>query len=509
MLPLPLFPLPNAFNLSCLNSTTLYLHVGIESYRVLEFFSDGLLVDFPGSSTCRQYNGLSSFGFAGNDYLGISDDNVVGLYDCEDSSLCKADCETNELPDCDGNNVGSLARCNPLSDHSIWHSGDGCRGFSSWVVPQGTNTGKPGVKLEWAIPRNKSQGVCASNADMVNATTVEAAVRCSCRRWICKWNWMLDGLRQGRARSIWIVAPLFILVSLLLLLCITKRPVKPCAFDIDQTHYHRPFRFRKACRTRLFSYRELDEATRGFEDGQKLVDGTKGTIHAGVLGDGSHIAVQKNLDRPLGCRVESGYTLMVAYEYPANGALEEHLHNYGGQSFGLDWYKRLSIAVETASILAYLRFALLSSSSSSASGNSYNSCNDYESPHLQKNDVYDFGLLLLEIISGSKHSDMPSVALQKIKSGKLEEIVDPSLYYHEQPIFRREQIEIVADIATRCLLFGGDGKIRMIDVAKELFHVAKESIDGGSKKGLALDETFSSSSLLQMISMSPDSIHVP
>ncbi|KAK8588120.1 hypothetical protein V6N13_087068 [Hibiscus sabdariffa] len=464
---------PNAFNLSCLNSTTLYLDVGIESYRVLEFFSDGLLVDFLGSSTCRQYNGLSSFGFAGNDYFGISDDNVIGLYDCEDFSLCKADCETNELPDCDGNNVGSLACCYPLSDNSIWHfdngflsfSKFGCRGFSSWVVPQGTYTRKRGVKLEWAIPRNKSQGVCASNADMVNATTVEATVRCSCRDGlvgdgfangtgclaVCvkegqeAYDEECDSPKHSQRKlviAIGVVASVFILASLLLFLCILKRSVKPGAFDIDQTQYPSTIPFRKACRTRLFSYRELDEATKGFEDGQKLVDGTNDTIHAGVLGDGSHIAVQKvqcenerdiihalsriellsavlhrNLARLLRCCVESGYTLMVAYEYPASGTLEEHLCNYGGQKFGLDWYKRLSIVAEAASILAYLRyeisqpifhhglksssyifldvdcsvkvvgFAFLSSSSTSTSGNGSNSCNDYES-HFQKNDVY-------------------------------------------------------------------------------------------------------------------------
>ncbi|XVF33066.1 hypothetical protein REPUB_Repub17cG0136400 [Reevesia pubescens] len=581
----------NAFHLSCLNSTTLYLHIGIKSYRVLEFFSDGILVDFPGSSACRQYDDLNAFYFAGNDYFGISDDNVIGLYDCEDSSLCKAGCETNDLPGCDGNSGGSLACCYPLSDHSIWHSGDGfssfskfgCRGFSSWVVRRGTNTGKGGVKLEWAIRRNTSEGVCARNADVVNATTVEAGVRCTCQD-----GFVGDGFANGAGclkscikegkeaygeecyspkhsqRKLVIMAgvlaPVFILASLFLFLCILKRPVKPGAFDLDQAHYHSTISFRKACRTRLFSYRELDGATRAFEDDQKLVDGKNGTIHVGVLGDGSHIAVQKaqcenerdlihvlsriellsavlhrNFARVLGCCIDSGYTLTVVYEYPANGTLEEHLHNSRGQKFGLDWYKRLSIAAETASVLAYLQyeisppilhhglkssgyifldvdfsvkvsgFALLSSSS----GDGSNICNNYESPHVHKNDVYDFGLLLLEIISGCKHWDMPSAAWKKIKSGKLEEIVDPSLYYHEQPIFLREQIEIVADIATRCLLFGGDGKIGMIDVARELVHTAKESLGGGSKRGPALEETFSNSSLLQMISMSPDSIHVP
>ncbi|KAL4377554.1 hypothetical protein GQ457_02G001630 [Hibiscus cannabinus] len=577
-----------AFRLSCLNSTTLYLHVGAETYRVLDFFSDGVLVDFPGATGCRQYHDLNAFGFNKNDYFGISSDNVIGLYDCEDSSLCKTGCETNDLPGCDGNYGGSLACCYPLSDHSIWHSGDGfssfskfgCRGFSSWVVSRGTNTGKRGVKLEWAVPRNSSGGVCASDADMVNATAVEAAVRC-----LCKDGFVGDGFANGAGcfkscikegqeaygeecdspkhsqRKLVILAgvlaPVFILASLFLLFCILRQPVKPGAFHLEQNHYHGTMSFRKACRTRLFTYRELDEATRAFVDGQKLVNGANGTIHAGVLGDGSHIAVQKvqceterdlidvlsriellssvlhrNLARLLGCCIESGYTILVVYEYPANGTLEEHLQNGRGQKFGLDWYRRLSTAAETAGLLAYLQYEIsppifhrgLKSSGyifldvdfsvkvagfallSSGSGDGSNLRNNYRTPH--KNDVYDFGLLLLEIISGTNYSDMPRIAMEKIKSGKLEEIVDPSLYYHEQPIARREQIEIVADVATRCLLFGGDGKIGMIDVARELIHLAKEN-NGGSKRGPALEETFSNSSLLQMISMSPDSIHMP
>ncbi|KAK8570340.1 hypothetical protein V6N13_003027 [Hibiscus sabdariffa] len=555
-----------AFHLSCLNSTTLHLHIGTETYRVLDFFSDGVLVDFPGTSGCRQYNDLNAFGFTKNDYFGISSDNVIGLYNCEDSSLCKAGCETNDLPGCGGNNGGSLACCYPLSDHSIWHSGDGfssfskfgCRGFSSWVVSRGTNTGKRGVKLEWAVPRNSSDRVCADDADMVNATAVEAGVRC-----LCKDGFVGDGFANGagcfkscikEGQEAYgeecdspkhsqkklvilagVLAPVFILASLFLFLCILRRPVKPGAFHLEQNRYRGTTSFQKACRTRLFTYRELNEATRAFEDGQKLVNGTNGTIHAGVLGDGSHIAVQKvqceterdlidvlsriellssvlhgNLARVLGCCIESGYTVLVVYRYSTNGTLEEHLQNSRGQKFSLDWYKRLSIAAETASVLAYLQYEIsppifhrgLKSSGyifldvdfsvkvagfallSSGSGNGSTLHNNYETPY--KNDVYDFGLLLLEIISGTNYSDMPRVAMEKIKSGKLEERVDPSLYYHEQPKARREQIETVADIAARCLLSGGDGQIGMIDVARELFHLAKEDI-GGSKKGHALE----------------------
>lgn len=82
---------------------------------------------------------LNSSDFGRNEYSGVSADIVIGLYDYEDSSLCKADCETNNLPGCDGNSRCSLACSYPLSDQSVWQVVDsfpvfsefGCRGFSS------------------------------------------------------------------------------------------------------------------------------------------------------------------------------------------------------------------------------------------------------------------------------------------------------------------------------------------------------------------------------------------
>jgi len=183
-----------AFRLSCENSSTLFLHINHQSYRIIEFFTDGLLVDFPSSPSCRQFNDLRSFPFSANQFFSISFENVIGLYDCEDSSLCKFGCETNDLFGCDGREEdetsgGDIGCCYPLSDHSAWRVGDdfsvfsryGCRGFSSWLVPRGTNRGKRGVKLEWAIPRNSPEAICDREARTVNATAIEGSVRCVCR----------------------------------------------------------------------------------------------------------------------------------------------------------------------------------------------------------------------------------------------------------------------------------------------------------------------------------------
>ncbi|KAL2893468.1 hypothetical protein RDABS01_009377 [Bienertia sinuspersici] len=567
-------PLNDSFQLSCVNSSSLFVNIDSQNYKVLEFFSDGVLVDFPGvSNTCRPYNDLKSFGFGGNGYFGISSDNVIGLYDCEDSSLCKTNCEAHDLPGCDrkengndstgqGNGNGVTPTCcYPLSDHSMWHIGDDfdvfsdyeCRGFSSWVVPRGMNSGKRGVKLEWAIPRNSSEEACDVNAHTVNATTVKHGIRCLCDDGFvgdayangtgCFKSCFKDGKeefgsdcelgRHSNRKMIILAAVLasaFAAASLAALVCLIKRSVKSTAYESPhKPEFRSTLSFRKSCNTRLFTLNELDEATNGFNDAHKVMDSCGGSVFTGTLKDGSHIAVQRvkcqnekdlmqvltrvellstimhrNLAHIFGCCIDSGYTPMVVYEFPENGTLEHHLHKGKPERIGLDWYKRLSIAAQTASLLAFLQHEV----SPPVSHHNLKPV-AYFSLELYNSDVYELGVFLLEIVSGSKHVEMPTIALQKTRDGKLEEIIDPLLYYHEQPPFRKEQINRIADIATRCLLFGGDGKLRMVDVARELVHITRDSIDGGSRRGPALEETFSNSSLLQMISLSPDSIYVP
>ncbi|KAK7285718.1 hypothetical protein RJT34_20497 [Clitoria ternatea] len=578
----------SSFHLSCSNSSTLLLTIGSVSYKVLEFFPDGVLVDFPGSSSsCRQYNDLNSFGtsFGGNkEHFGVSVDNVVGLYDCEDSSLCKAECETLDLPGCDGNGGGSLGCCYPLSDHSIWHVGNGfsvfsqfgCRGFSSWAVLRGSTWGKRGVKLEWALPWNTSSEVCARNANMANATAIEGGVRCVCQNGYvgdgfangsgCLQVCIQDGReaygsdcyikRHDRRKFViiaGIIGPVIIVASLIALFYLLKRPKRLTMFDTEQAYYYQNISIPITSKTRLFSLHELEEATKGFERGQKLMQSNNGTIFAGVFRDGSHIAVHKlpcqkkdltqvlsqiellsaivhrNMARLLGCCTGCD-NILVVYEYPSNGTLEEQLHQSKGQKLGLDWHRRLSIATETASILAFLLYENsppifhhnLKSSyifldddySVKIAGfdlinSDFHSCKNHGGFCHCKNDVYDMGLLLLEIISGSNHLDSPTLVLQKIRAGNFEEIWDPLLCYHEQPHYCKEQMQIIADLARRCMLFGGDGKLGMGDVARELVNMTKESLHGAIMRRPAVKETFSKFKPSDDINMSTENAEIP
>ena len=304
--------------------------------------------------------------------------------------------------------------------------------------------------------------------------------------------------------------------------------------------------FAKACRTRRFTYQELNEATKRFNQEQKLVDVGDGTVHPGVLCDGSLVAVQrmrwetkenrnqvldrvellshiahKNITRIIGCCISSGHTLLLVHEFFPNGTLKDLLQP-GRENGPLSWYRRINIATEIASALAHLQsdisppikphnlkssdiFILSDYSVKIASSKLLN-----VGPVLVSRDadvVYNFGILLLELIVGSKHDDgVEEMVLARIKDGGFHEIVDPRLRFSEQLPVQCEQIEKLANFAMHCM---SRRELCMVGAAKEFIRIVNDNVDGGSSLEPVLQVTFSNSSLLQMISVSPDSLDVP
>ncbi|XP_074294333.1 wall-associated receptor kinase-like 14 [Silene latifolia] len=130
----------------------------------------------------------------------------------------------------------------------------------------------------------------------------------------------------------------------------------------------------------MYPYREIERATSGFSEKQRLGTGAYGTVYAGKFHNNEYVAVKKlkhqdtdsidqvmneikllssvshpNLVRLLGCCIENGEQILV-YEYMANGTLSQHLHRERGN--GLPWTVRLTIASETAQAISYLHSSM-------------------------------------------------------------------------------------------------------------------------------------------------------
>ncbi|KAL3748480.1 hypothetical protein ACJRO7_009685 [Eucalyptus globulus] len=214
-----------------------------------------------------------------------------------------------------------------------------------------------------------------------------------------------------------------------------------------------------------FKYKTLEKATNFFDDSRKLGQGGGGSVYKGILPDGKVVAVKrlvfntcqwaddffnevnlisgirhKNLMRILGCSIEGPESLLV-YEYLPKRSLDLVLFVNDATPV-LTWEERLHIIIGTAEGLAYLHggcgvkiihrdiktsnilldknltakisdFGLARSIALDKSHLSTGIAGTlgYMAPeylmrgHLtEKADVYAFGVLVLEILSGRKNS---------------------------------------------------------------------------------------------------------
>eukprot|EP01018_Ginkgo_biloba_P012990 Gb_37088 [translate_table: standard] len=275
-------------------------------------------------------------------------------------------------------------------------------------------------------------------------------------------------------------------------------------------------------RPKKFTYAELETATNNFS--QIVGKGGFGTVYKGFLPDFTPIAVKKidrvtegedefwaevtivcrihhlNLVRMFGFCAEGDHRLLV-YEYVPNGSLETHLFPSPDKVLNppsLDWKTRYKIAVRTAKGIAYLHeeclewilhcdikpqnillddkfcpkvsdFGLskLVDRETALSVSHIRGSRGYLAPEWTENrpitakaDVYSFGLVLLEIVSGRKNfaftvSAMetdrwcfPVWAFEMMKRGEMSEIVDQNMGEHE---WDEDEVERVIKTAFWCI----------------------------------------------------------
>ncbi|KAD2393759.1 hypothetical protein E3N88_40736 [Mikania micrantha] len=261
-----------------------------------------------------------------------------------------------------------------------------------------------------------------------------------------------------------------------------------------------------------FKYSTIEKATSSWDESNKLGEGGFGTVYKGVLPDGREIAVKrlffnnkfratdfynevnmisslehKNLVRLLGCSC-SGPESFLVYEYLPNMSLDRFIFD-AIKGKELNWEKRFEIIIGTTEGLVYLHentktriihrdikaanilldlrlrakiadFGLARSFQGDMShiSTAIAGTLGYMAPEYlalgqltEKADVYSYGVLLLEIVTGiqnnrSKNSEYSdSLAWRHFQQGRVEEILDPNLMFHTYPNhnFKKEAIKVV------------------------------------------------------------------
>ncbi|KAL3623647.1 hypothetical protein CASFOL_032463 [Castilleja foliolosa] len=271
---------------------------------------------------------------------------------------------------------------------------------------------------------------------------------------------------------------------------------------------------------KTFSSRDIEKATDFFNETRIVGEGGFGRVYSGVLEDGTKAAVKilkrydqqggreflaeveilsrlhhRNLVKLIGICVEDR-TRCLVYELIPNGSVDSHLHGCDKDRSPLDWSARLKIALGSARALAYLH----EDSSPRVIHRDFKASNilleddftpkvsdfglartglDEENSHvstrvmgtfgyvapeyamtghlLVKSDVYSYGVVLLELLTGRKPVDMSQPPGQEnlvswarpllTNRPDLELIIDQSLV----PNSSIDSIAKVAAIASMCV----------------------------------------------------------
>lgn len=268
----------------------------------------------------------------------------------------------------------------------------------------------------------------------------------------------------------------------------------------------------------VFRLSELKDGTNGFKEFNELGRGSYGFVYKAVLSDGRHVAVKRanaatiihtnsrefemeldilcNVRHPnvvnlLGYCSEMGERLLV-YELMPHGTLHDHLH--GGLS-PLNWELRLKIAMQAAKGLEYLHKEAVppivhrdvKSSNILLDADMVARIADFgllipserDLMEDMKSDVYNFGIILLEILSGRKSYDIdftpPDIvqwAVPLIKKGKGAAIIDRyvALPRNVEPLLK------LADMAELALREDPLQRPTISEIASWLWQIVKDGL---------------------------------
>ncbi|KAG2615685.1 proline-rich receptor-like protein kinase PERK1 [Panicum virgatum] len=302
-----------------------------------------------------------------------------------------------------------------------------------------------------------------------------------------------------------------------------------------------------------FTYEELVRATDGFSDANLLGQGGFGYVHRGLLPNGKEIAVKqlklgsgqgerefqaeveiisrvhhKHLVSLVGYCISGGKRLLV-YEFVPNNTLEFHLH--GKDRPTMEWPTRLKIALGAAKGLAYLhedchpkiihrdikasnilldfkfeaKVADFGLAKFTTDNNTHVSTRvmgtfGYLAPEYassgklsEKSDVFSFGVMLLELITGRRPVDTTQtymddslvdwarpLLMRALEDGEYDSLVDPRLGKDFNP---NEMARMIA-CAAACVRHSARRRPRMSQVVRALEgDVSLEDLNEGVRPG--------------------------
>lgn len=308
--------------------------------------------------------------------------------------------------------------------------------------------------------------------------------------------------------------------------------------------------------TSSFSYEELAVATNGFSDVNLLGQGGFGYVHKGVLPNGKIVAV-KSLkadsgqgDREFQAEVETisrvhhkhlvslvGYCItnsqkLLVYEFVANKTLEFHLHGKGQAV--MDWPTRMKIAVGAAKGLAYLhedcnpevihrdikaanilldfnfeaKVADFGLAKFSSDANTHISTRvmgtfGYLAPEYassgkltEKSDIFSFGVVLLELITGHRpvdymsHSEVEDSLVdwarplfaKALRDGNFDSLVDSRLENN----YNYEEMGCMVTCAASCVRHSAKRRPRLSQIVRALEgNLSLSELNDGVKPGFS------------------------
>ncbi|KAH0766842.1 hypothetical protein KY285_002713 [Solanum tuberosum] len=285
---------------------------------------------------------------------------------------------------------------------------------------------------------------------------------------------------------------------------------------------------------RFFSFEELKKWTNNFSETNDIGCGGYGKVYRGTLPNGELVAIKRALQgsaqgaREFKSEIEllsrihhknvvglAGFCFdraeqMLVYEYIPNGTLKDGLS--GKTGIRLDWMRRLNIAIGAARGLQYLHDLVsppiihrdIKSNNILLDGNLNAKVADFglsrflgEKGHIttqvkgtmgymdpeyymtnqftEKSDVFSFGVVLLEIVTGKVPIDKGRYIVKEVKDAmdmtkdlsNLHEILDPAVRSGATP----RSLEEFVVLALKCVEERGVNRPKMSEVVKQIENI--------------------------------------